>query len=121
MFHHPLFSTNAPSPEVRPLWDILYAKNADVILNGHAHSYERFAPQRPDGVRNDERGIRQFVVGTGGTRPINPFGPRPENSLVRNDRTFGVLRLTLRDDAYAWKFLPVAGKSFTDSGTGKCR
>lgn len=120
MFHHPLFSTNAPTPAVRPLWQVLYNRRADVILNGHAHSYERFLPQRPNGVRDSIRGIRQFVAGTGGTRPVRPFGARPKNSVVRNDQTFGVLKLTLGSNSYNWKFVPVAGKSFTDSGTGKC-
>lgn len=120
MFHHPLFSTNASTPWVRPFWDVLYQNNADLILNGHAHSYERFAPQRPGGARDANRGIRQIVAGTGGATPINPFGPRPKNSVVRNDKTPGVLRLTLRSDSYAWKFVPIAGKTFTDSGTGRC-
>ncbi|MGI8538718.1 MAG: metallophosphoesterase family protein [Rubrobacteraceae bacterium] len=121
MFHHPLFSTNSPTPNVRTLWRVLYNRKADIILNGHAHSYERFAPQNPDGVRDLDRGIRQFVVGTGGAEPINPFGPRPKNSVVRNDQTNGVMRLTLRNGSYNWKFVPVAGKTFTDSGGARCR
>lgn len=120
MFHHPLFSTNAPTPEVEPLWNILYGRNADVILNGHAHSYERFRPQTPTGTYDPERGIRQFVVGTGGAEPIEPFGARPKNSVVRNDRTNGVMRLTLGESSYTWKFVPVRGKTFTDSGRGVC-
>jgi acid phosphatase type 7 len=120
MFHHPLFSTNAPTPEVRTFWNVLYNDRADIILNGHAHSYERFLPQRPNGESDANRGIRQFVVGTGGATPVNPFGPRPENSVVRNDKTHGVMRLTLRDGSYSWKFVPVAGKTFTDSGKADC-
>lgn len=120
MFHHPLFSTNAPTPEVRPFWNVLYNEGADVILNGHAHSYERFAPQDPSGNKDQDDGIRELVVGTGGAERLNPFGPRPENSVVRNDETFGVLRLKLSSGSYNWKFVPVAGKTFTDSGKGSC-
>lgn len=69
-FHHPLFaSTGTASTEVRPFWNILYNHNADVILSGHAHYFERFAPQRPDGTRDESSGIRQFVVGTGAPHP----------------------------------------------------
>ncbi|MGH3087408.1 MAG: metallophosphoesterase family protein [Rubrobacteraceae bacterium] len=120
MFHHPLFSSNSASPKVRPFWNVLYRERADVILSAHAHSYERFAPQRPNGKRDSNRGIRQFVVGTGGAEPLRPFQPRPKNSVVRNDKTFGVIKLTLRNASYRWEFLPVAGKTFTDSGTGSC-
>ncbi len=120
MFHHPLFSTNSPTPEVKPFWNVLYQNRADIILNGHAHSYERFLPQRPNGARDSNRGIRQFVVGTGGAEPLRPFEPRPENSVVRNDQTRGVMRLKLGSGSYNWKFVPVAGKTFTDSGKGEC-
>lgn len=119
-FHHPLFASNASSGAGRPFWEILYNRNADVILSGHAHSYERFAPQTPAGRKNKARGIRQFVVGTGGKPPEKPFGARPANSQVRNDRTSGVLRLRLRPESYAWKFIHVEGKTFTDSGTDRC-
>jgi Calcineurin-like phosphoesterase len=101
-FHHPLFaSTGAASPEVRPFWNILYDRNADVILNGHAHYYERFARQRPDGTRDLRRGIREFVVRTGGAPPINPMtSPRVANSVVDSEKSpgttaYGVLRLRL--------------------------
>lgn len=119
-FHHPLFSSNAPSRDVRTFWQVLYNRRADVILAGHAHSYERFRPMRPDGTRAPKRGIRSFVVGTGGKPPERPFDPRPANLVVRNDKTPGVLRLTLRSGSYSWKFVPVAGKTFTDSGRGVC-
>jgi hypothetical protein len=126
-FHHPLFaSTGAASPEVRPFWHVLYDRNVDVILNGHAHYYERFAPQRPDGTRDESRGIREFVVGTGGAPPVNPMtSPRVANSVVDSEKSpgttaYGVLRLRLSAGSYTWKFLPVAGETFTDSGTGQC-
>jgi len=126
-FHHPLFaSTGAASPEVRSFWNILYNHNADVILSGHAHYYERFARQRPDGTRDLSRGIREFVVGTGGAPPVDSMtSPRVANSVVDSEKSpgttaYGVLRLRLSTGSYAWKFLPVAGETFTDSGTGQC-
>jgi acid phosphatase type 7 len=126
-FHHPLFaSTGAATIQVRPFWNILYRHNADVILSGHAHYYERFAPQRPDGTKDLRRGIRELVVGTGGALPENPMTkPRADNSVVDSQQApgvtaYGVLRLRLYGGSYAWKFLPVAGESFTDSGSTSC-
>jgi acid phosphatase type 7 len=121
-FHHPLFSSGGEhgnQPQVRPIWDALYAANADVVVSGHDHDYERFAPQRPDGALDQARGIREFVVGTGGGR-LRAFGAIKANSQARNASTHGVLRLTLNADNYVWKFVPVAGKTFTDSGTTSC-
>jgi hypothetical protein len=126
-FHHPLFaSTGAATTQVRPFWNILYRHNADVILSGHAHYYERFAPQRPDGTKDLRRGIRELVVGTGGALPENPMTkPRAANSVVDSEKApgqtaYGVLRLRLYGGSYAWRFLPVAGESFTDSGSTAC-
>jgi alkaline phosphatase len=126
-FHHPLFvSTGSATPEVRPFWKILYRHNADVILSGHAHYYERFAPQSPDGTRNRDRGIREFVAGTGGQKPLDPMrSPRAPNSQVDSEKApgktaYGVLRLNLYAGGYAWKFRPVEGETFTDSGTEEC-
>jgi acid phosphatase type 7 len=126
-FHHPLFaSTGAASTEVRPFWNILYDHDADVILSGHAHYYERFAPQRPDGTRDGSSGIREFVVGTGGAPPVNPMAsPRAANSVVDSEKSpgttaYGVLKLRLSAGSYTWKILPVAGETFTDSGTVQC-
>ena len=120
-FHHPLFSSgeHGNQTKMRPAWRALYAANADVVVNGHDHSYERFAPQRPDGTRDGSRGIREFVVGTGGAGTYS-FGAIKPNSQVRNASTHGVLKLTLDSRSYAWKFVPVAGKSFTDSGSTAC-
>jgi acid phosphatase type 7 len=126
-FHHPLFaSTGAASIEVGPFWDILHDHNADVIISGHTYYYERFARQRPDGTKDLSRGIREFVVGTGGAPPVNPMtSPRAANSVVDSEKSpgvtaYGVLRLRLSAGSYAWKFLPVTGETFTDSGTGQC-
>jgi hypothetical protein len=120
-FHHPLFSSgeHGNQPQVRPIWEALYAADADVVVSAHDHSYERFAPQRPDGTRAEKRGIREFVVGTGGGEHY-PFATIEPNSQVRNATTFGVLKLTLNPGSYGWKFVPVAGESFTDSGTTPC-
>jgi hypothetical protein len=87
-----------------------------VVLNGHDHIYERFAPQDPNGLADPSRGIREFVVGTGGANHTSIETIQP-NSEVRNTDTFGVLKLTLLPDRYEWQFIPVAGKTFSDSGT----
>lgn len=121
-FHHPLFSSGKYSPgipKVKPLWETLYAAGADVVLNGHDHNYQRFAPQDPEGKADPERGIRQFVVGTGGRRPYLT-GPPIGNSQVQSDDAFGVLKLTLRPEGYDWWFVPVEGAWFTDSGSARC-
>jgi hypothetical protein len=104
---------------MRPTWDALYAANADVVLNGHDHDYERFAPQSPSGSADRARGIREFVVGTGG-RELRPFRAIVAHSEVHEADTFGVLKLTLHPDGYEWKFVPVAGEGFTDSGASGC-
>jgi len=105
---------------MKSAWEALYADDAEVVLNGHDHDYERFAPQSPSGAADAGRGIRQFVVGTGGGE-LRPFLTTIEaNSEVRNADTLGVLKLTLHPNSYEWKFVPVAGESFTDSGTSDC-
>jgi hypothetical protein len=121
-WHKPLFSSGSAhgdDPTVKPLWQALYEANADVIVNGHDHDYERFAPQTPDGAPDTQRGIREFVVGTGG-KNHRPFGDVKPNSEVRDATAFGVLKLTLKAGAYEWQFVPEAGKTFTDSGSGVC-
>ena len=121
-WHHPRFNSGAShgnNTDVAPLWNALYEFNADVILNGHEHVYERFAPQTPAAVADPARGIRQFTVGTGG-RSHYTFGSIQPNSQVREGNTYGVLKLTLRATGYDWQFVPVAGATFTDSGTGSC-
>ncbi|CAA9436591.1 MAG: Alkaline phosphatase [uncultured Rubrobacteraceae bacterium] len=120
-FHHPLFSSGAHgnTTKVRPIWKALYAANAEVVLNGHDHHYERFAPQRPDGTLARKRGIREFVAGMGGGSHY-PIGTIKPNSQVRNTHTYGVLKLTLHPTSYEWRFVPEAGKAFTDSGSKRC-
>jgi hypothetical protein len=102
---------------VRPLWQALEDAGAELVLNGHDHDYERFAPQTAYGVA-DAAGIREFVVGTGGA-PLRPFATIRANSERRSAAAFGVLRLTLRDGGYEWAFVPVAG-AFSDRGSALC-
>ena len=120
-WHHALFSSgqHGNNTDVKPMWDDLYRAGADVVLNGHDHDYERFAPQTPTGVLDPKRGIREFVVGTGGKNHYRVGAPIA-NSRVRNDDTFGILKLSLRPSSYAWQFLPEAGKTFTDAGSTGC-
>jgi hypothetical protein len=121
-FHKPLFSSGGAHGDdliIKPLWDALYAANADVVVSGHDHDYERFAPQTPDGKADVTRGIREFVAGTGG-KNHRPFSAPHANSEVRDATAFGVLKLTLLPGRYEWEFIPEAGKSFTDSGKGTC-
>jgi acid phosphatase type 7 len=122
-WHKPLFSSGAAhgnDPEMRPLWDTLYAANADIVIGAHDHHYERFAPQDPSGKLDPQRGIREFVVGTGGKNSHRILGTPKPNSEVRQADTFGVLKLTLYSEGYKWEFVPEAGKTFTDSGSGAC-
>ncbi len=122
-FHHPLFTSGnyRPGiPAVRPLWEALYRAGADVVLNGHDHNYQRFAPQDPEGRADPERGIREFVVGTGGASHYELHTPPVANTQVYDDHTFGVLKLILHPEGYDWRFVPVEGGSFTDSGHGQC-
>jgi hypothetical protein len=122
MWHHPRFSsgsTHGSDTRLQVLWDDLYNAGAELALTGHEHNYERFAPQTSTGTADPARGIREFVVGTGGASSYS-FGTPLPNSEVRSTGTFGVLKLTLSDGAYTWEFVPVAGKTFTDRGSGTC-
>jgi hypothetical protein len=118
-WHHPLFtsSQNGPQNFTRDFWRQLYAAGADVILGGHDHTYERFALQDPDGRPDPTRGIREFVVGTGGAT-LYQFPITAANSQVRV-RAFGLLKLTLNSESYDWQFIQVGG-AVGDSGTAQC-
>lgn len=121
-FHHPRFSSYLGSNStVRPLWDALYQYGADVILNGHAHTYERFAARRPDGTVDASYGLREFIVGTGGASHHTFTGTLDSASEAFNDDTFGILQLTLGNGSYGYRFVPApGGGGFTDSGSGSC-
>ncbi|MEJ2706816.1 MAG: Ig-like domain-containing protein [Anaerolineales bacterium] len=121
-WHSPLFSSDSlhgNNTSVQDFWSLLYESGADVVLNGHAHTYERFAPQDPNGAADSDHGIREFVVGTGG-KSLFTFGPIQRNSEVRYSDTYGVLKLSLQPGSYGWEFIPVNGGTFTDSGSAAC-
>jgi hypothetical protein len=120
-FHHPRFSTgpHGDHPGVAPLWQALYDHGVEVVLQGHDHNYQRWVPMTPSGEMDATRGIRSFVVGTGG-KNLYPVGARTGLTAKQGD-TLGVLKLTLGDGAYEWEFVPVAGETYADSGTGSCR
>src|SRR5688572_24644135 len=106
-FHHPLYSTgnNIPNPNVKPLWQILYNNHAEVIVNGHAHRYERFAPITPGGTTDLQNGIRQFVAGTGGAPGGSEVYPDQAPGVEKvQTGTSGVLKFDLRADSYSWWF-----------------
>lgn len=118
--HYPLFSSgqNGPVARMQPLWDVLYAEGVEVVVSGHDHHYERFAPQDPSGRSDTSRGVRQFVAGTGGVHLYPVGAPRP-NSEVRAS-VWGVLKFTLQSAGYDWEFVPVAGQTFRDFGSAMC-
>lgn len=119
-WHIPLFSSGGRAAiNTRHLWQLLYDHNADLILTGHDHIYERFAPQTADGAADPVRGIRQFVVGTGGANHTSIVS-LAANSEIRDNTTFGVLSLQLNKGSYDWRFVPEAGGVFTDAGTNAC-
>ena len=120
--HHPRFSSGVKhggTSTMEPMWEALYEAGAEVVLSAHEHNYERFVPQDPEGRADPQRGIRQFVVGTGGrsnyqiSRPI-------ANTEVFNDDAYGVLKLTLSPKSYGWRLIPVEGEIFGDSGSAPC-
>ena len=117
-WHHPLFSSgpNGNQPEVRELWRVLSDAGVDVVVNGHDHLYERFAPQDIDG-KPSATGIREFIAGTGGAHLYTPGPPKPNSE--RRGSAYGVLVLTLSATSYTWDFRSV-GNTFSDPGTGTC-
>jgi len=121
-WHHPLFSSSSHGNdyEVTALWQALYEAGAEIVLSGHDHSYERFAPQTAQGDLDLVRGVRSWVVGTGGRSLYNLSVPRQPNSESGADRTYGVLKLELHSAHYAWEFLVAEGEPFTDQGVGQC-
>jgi hypothetical protein len=120
-WHKPLYTSGpvVPTPAVRPLFNELWKARADVVLNGHNHSYERFDPQDADSNYR-AAGVRQFVIGTGGAQLEPPTGSRAKNSKLLHLGGHGVLRLTLKTGEYSWKFVPIPGAPKADSGSAKC-
>jgi hypothetical protein len=121
-WHYPAFNSGKKHGSIeamKPFFDAVYNAGVEIVLSGHEHIYERFAPQRADGTADPARGVREFVVGTGGAGLYNIGSPLP-NSEFRENTTFGVLRLTLDRGRYGWRFMPVGGGDAIDSGTGTC-
>jgi len=124
-WHSPVFSSGPHGTEAQTtshmleVWRLLYEFGADVVITGHDHIYERFAPQDPKGKLDPQKGIREFVVGTGGGG-LYEFKRTLPNSEVRSNRSYGVLKMTLRASDYSWEFVPSAGEPFRDSGTAAC-
>ena len=118
--HHPRFSSgpNGCCGHVGDLWSLLYEYGVEFVLSGHDHFYERFAPQDPSGRLDLARGVRQFVVGTGG-HTLYSFEHVQPNSEVRV-ASWGVTKLTLASDSYSWEFVPVGSGPFGDTGTATC-
>jgi len=119
-WHHPLFSSgpNGDNPVMRDVWRILQEAGADVVISGHDHLYERFAPQDATGRSDPRRGLRQFTVGTGGAHMYEPKAIHSNSEVI--GRNHGVLKLTLRATSYEWEFVSIPGKPFADFGMGDC-
>jgi acid phosphatase type 7 len=119
-WHRPRWTAGAKEDDARTavFWNVLYDFKADVVLAGHDHNYQRYPPMNKQGAFDRRRGIRSFVVGTGGASP-HRLRPDPRREAAKAG-TFGVLRLTLRPGRYAWRFLPVAGGRYSDAGSARC-
>lgn len=119
-WHRPRFSSgdHGSDASFQPLWQVLYDAGVDVVLNGHDHDYERFAPQDPGGNADPALGIREFVVGTGGAA-LRAFTSVQPNSEVRL-QYHGVMRMTLRDAGYSWAFISMSTGVVRDSGSAGC-
>ena len=120
-WHHPRFSdgTHGNSTSVQPFWQALYDAGAELVISGHDHDYQRFAPQTPSGALDATGGIVEFVAGMGG-RSHYAFATTSPNRVAGNATAYGVLRLDLSAGGYAFSFVPVAGQTYTDSGSGTC-
>lgn len=119
-WHHPFVSTGqeGSAPNMADIWQLLYSYHADVVLSSHDHLYERFGLINSKGEL-DQAGIREFVVGTGG-RNLYSFVTNHPALEVKNNTTFGVLAIILHTNSFSWKFVPVAGSPFADSGQQSC-
>jgi len=120
-WHRPRWSSGSShgsSSSMQTLWQVLYNAGAELVVNGHEHNYERFAEMNATGSSTSQ-GLREIVVGTGGASHY-PFGSFLSTSQVHDSSTYGVLKLTLRAGSYDWQFVPIAGSTFTDSGSSTC-
>jgi acid phosphatase type 7 len=121
-WHHPLFTSSlrGNNSMMKTAWKILHEADADIVLSAHDHHYERFVPQDAEGNANVTRGVREFLVGTGGANLSPVTDPPRQNSEVQITRTFGVMRLDLQEGQYTWEFAPSTASDASDSGTGVC-
>lgn len=119
-WHHPRWSSGSRgnNSKMQSAWSVLYNAGAELVISGHEHQYERFKQMNASGSAVSS-GVREIVVGTGGAA-LDSFGSIKPTSEVRNGSTHGVLKLTLTSTSYSWRFYPIAGKTFTDSGTTNC-
>ena len=120
--HHPRWTSDAhafDSQNMQDMVQLMYDKGVELLLVGHSHFYERFRRNDANQNADPNYGLRQIIVGTGG-RNVYGFGTVEPGSEVRNGTTFGVIKLTLRLGGYSWKFVPIAGQTFTDAGTETC-
>jgi hypothetical protein len=120
-WHHPRYSSghDGSHTTLSAFWKALHEAGAEIVLSGHSHDYERFAAKDGAG-KLSPTGIRQFVVGTGGAFMTGLGTTNVSGSEVRQNSTFGVLKLTLHASSYDWKFVPIAGRTWTDYGSGQC-
>jgi hypothetical protein len=119
-WHIPLFSSSQDhQPDMKSIYALLQSKGADVVLNGHAHFYERFDPQDSAGVANPN-GLTEFLVGSGGRNFFTIRATPSANSVARIANTFGVLKMDLSSNGYSWQFVPTVAGAPTDSGSATC-
>jgi hypothetical protein len=120
IWHRPLYTSgpNRPNTDMREMFRLLYEFGTELVLNGHDHLYERFAPQDADGRTDFTRGVRQFTVGTGGVALYTPLARQPNSEALQS--VWGVLKLTLAPGRYSWEFVPVQGSTFRDTGASGC-
>jgi len=120
-WHHPRFSSgpHGPNAKLQAIWSVLAKHGVSVVVTGHDHLYERFAPLNAEGRVDAQQGIRSFVAGTGGAKLYEMKQRHPASEIVET-KSWGVLKMTLRDTHYEWEFLPVAGATFRDAGSGQC-
>ena len=122
VWHYPYYNSGEKYGSywpIKPFFEALYNGGVEMVLSGHEHLYERFAAQNSNGVADPARGVRQFVVGTGG-HELNKLGTPMANSEVRIEGVWGVLRLTLGEGTYSWQFMPLGGGAPLDSGRDVC-
>ncbi len=121
-WHHPRWSSgeeHGTDDLTDTFWRELHDAGVDVALTGHDHQYERFQPLDADGTAEPD-GMVEFVVGTGG-RSLYGFDEILPTSAAHDNSSYGLLKLTLRADAYDWEFVPTSDTGFSDSGTADCR